>query len=114
MVNVEVPSPADFERLGREITRALRVRSATPPATGARHRWEAEWETMTRVPWREWVRRQQPKRVRVLMAARPWDTRVWIDDHEIHGLLRDVLVEQTTRASGDLTLVIPLELVEIL
>lgn len=114
VLNVHVPSTADVERLGREVTRALRSRSAAPPATGARHRWEAEWETLTRVPWREWVRRQQPKRVRVLMAARPWDTRIWIGGHEIHRVIASLHLDQSAGDAGELVLRIPLPLVELL
>lgn len=112
VVNVTTPEGADLDRLGREIVRA--IRRTEPPATGARNRWEKEWERLTRVPWREWQRRQQARPVKVLIAERPWVSRIWIGGHEILRVIASLHLDQSASGAGELVLRIPLPFVELL
>lgn len=76
--------------------------------------WEQKWEAATGVPWSEWQRREKLRPVKVLIAQRPWDSRVWVNGHEIHEVLGSLRVEQQASGSGELVLRIPLPLVELL
>lgn len=124
-------SPDGLEAVGREVVQQLRAFERKRMVTGddvmrlnrdvrdqpenARHRaWEQQWEQLTRIPWREWVRRMQPRRLRVLLAEHTHDTRIWLDDREIHGLVRAVSVDAEVGEMGRLTITIPLALVELL
>lgn len=116
-LSLHVNPPSDPAAIGREVVRAMRQRrslDAQQDPLNAHGNWERQWEDLTGVSWSEWVRRHRSKRVRILLAERDEDVRVWIDDHEVHGVIRSVAVTRFVRHQGEVTLTIPLGLVELL